>query len=67
MAATNRDIIRIRGGKQHNLQNISLELLELPGDRLIAFTEVSGAGKSSLAFDRIFVEGQRRYVESLSA
>ncbi|NDJ16824.1 excinuclease ABC subunit UvrA [Myxacorys almedinensis] len=56
--------IRIRGARQHNLKNIDLEL---PRDRLIVFTGVSGSGKSSLAFDTIFAEGQRRYVESLSA
>lgn len=56
--------IRIRGARQHNLRNIDLEL---PRDRLIVFTGVSGSGKSSLAFDTIFAEGQRRYVESLSA
>lgn len=59
-----QNTIRIRGAKQHNLKNISLEL---PRDRLIVFTGVSGSGKSSLAFDTIFAEGQRRYVESLSA
>jgi excinuclease ABC subunit A len=64
MPSTDRDTIRIRGAKQHNLKNISLEL---PRDRLIVFTGVSGSGKSSLAFDTIFAEGQRRYVESLSA
>ncbi len=64
MASTDRDTIRIRGAKQHNLKNVSLEL---PRDRLIVFTGVSGSGKSSLAFDTIFAEGQRRYVESLSA
>jgi excinuclease ABC subunit A len=64
MTLTDRDTIRIRGAKQHNLKNISLEL---PRDRLIVFTGVSGSGKSSLAFDTIFAEGQRRYVESLSA
>ncbi len=64
MSSTDRDTIRIRGAKQHNLKNISLEL---PRDRLIVFTGVSGSGKSSLAFDTIFAEGQRRYVESLSA
>ena len=64
MASHDRDTIRIRGAKQHNLKNISLEL---PRDRLIVFTGVSGSGKSSLAFDTIFAEGQRRYVESLSA
>jgi len=63
-AAVDRSMIRIRGARQHNLKNISLEL---PRDRLIVFTGVSGSGKSSLAFDTIFAEGQRRYVESLSA
>ncbi|MEG3438719.1 excinuclease ABC subunit UvrA [Pannus brasiliensis CCIBt3594] len=58
------DSIRIRGARQHNLKNVDLEL---PRDRLIVFTGVSGSGKSSLAFDTIFAEGQRRYVESLSA
>jgi excinuclease ABC subunit A len=57
-------VIRIRGARQHNLKNLDLEL---PRDRLIVFTGVSGSGKSSLAFDTIFAEGQRRYVESLSA
>ncbi len=56
--------IRIRGARQHNLKNVDLEI---PRDRLIVFTGVSGSGKSSLAFDTIFAEGQRRYVESLSA
>jgi len=59
-----RDKIRICGARQNNLQNVSLDL---PRDRLIVFTGVSGSGKSSLAFDTIFAEGQRRYVESLSA
>ncbi|MGD2180968.1 excinuclease ABC subunit UvrA [Lusitaniella coriacea] len=59
-----RNKICIRGARQHNLKNIDLEL---PRDRLIVFTGVSGSGKSSLAFDTIFAEGQRRYVESLSA
>lgn len=58
------DKIRVRGARQHNLKNIDLEL---PRDQLIVFTGVSGSGKSSLAFDTIFAEGQRRYVESLSA
>jgi len=61
---SNQNTIRIRGARQHNLKNIDLEL---PRDRLIVFTGVSGSGKSSLAFDTIFAEGQRRYVESLSA
>jgi excinuclease ABC subunit A len=56
--------IRIRGARQHNLKNIDLDL---PRNQLIVFTGVSGSGKSSLAFDTIFAEGQRRYVESLSA
>ncbi len=58
------DIISIRGARTHNLQNIDLEL---PRDKLIVFTGLSGSGKSSLAFDTIYAEGQRRYVESLSA
>jgi excinuclease ABC subunit A len=55
--------IRIRGARTHNLRNIDLDL---PRDRLIVFTGLSGSGKSSLAFDTIYAEGQRRYVESLS-
>jgi excinuclease ABC subunit A len=54
----------IRGARENNLKNINLEL---PRDRLIVFTGISGSGKSSLAFDTIYAEGQRRYVESLSA
>src|ERR1700723_4086660 len=56
--------IRIRGARTHNLKNIDLDL---PRDRLIVFTGLSGSGKSSLAFDTIYAEGQRPYVESLSA
>jgi excinuclease ABC subunit A len=56
--------IIVRGAREHNLKNISLEL---PRDKLIVFTGLSGSGKSSLAFDTIYAEGQRRYVESLSA
>ena len=56
--------IKIRGARQHNLKNIDLSL---PRNKFIVFTGVSGSGKSSLAFDTIFAEGQRRYVESLSA
>ena len=56
--------ILIRGARTHNLRNIDLEL---PRDRLIVFTGLSGSGKSSLACDTIDAEGQRRYVESLSA
>jgi excinuclease ABC subunit A len=58
------DSIRIRGARTHNLQNISLEL---PRNRLVVITGLSGSGKSSLAFDTLYAEGQRRYVESLSA
>jgi len=58
------NVIRIQGARQHNLKNISLEL---PRDRLVVITGVSGSGKSSLAFDTLYAEGQRRYVESLSA
>jgi excinuclease ABC subunit A len=58
------DKLIIRGAREHNLKNVSLEL---PRDALIVFTGLSGSGKSSLAFDTIFAEGQRRYVESLSA
>jgi excinuclease ABC subunit A len=63
-AAINDNVIRIRGARQHNLKNLDLEI---PRNKLIVFTGVSGSGKSSLAFDTIFAEGQRRYVESLSA
>jgi excinuclease ABC subunit A len=59
-----KKVISIQGAREHNLKNISLEL---PRDRLIVFTGLSGSGKSSLAFDTIYAEGQRRYVESLSA
>ncbi|MEK7148584.1 MAG: excinuclease ABC subunit UvrA [Patescibacteria group bacterium] len=58
------DKITVRGARTHNLKNISLEI---PRDKMIVFTGLSGSGKSSLAFDTIFAEGQRRYVESLSA
>ncbi len=58
------DVITVRGAREHNLKNVDLEL---PRDRLIVFTGLSGSGKSSLAFDTIYAEGQRRYVESLSA
>ncbi len=58
------ETIRIRGARTHNLRNISLDL---PRDRLIVITGLSGSGKSSLAFDTLYAEGQRRYVESLSA
>src|ERR1700760_2533836 len=62
MASSNRLVVR--GAREHNLKDVSLEL---PRDALVVFTGLSGSGKSSLAFDTIFAEGQRRYVESLSA
>ncbi len=58
------DSIRIRGARVHNLKGVSLDI---PHDQLTVVTGVSGSGKSSLAFDTIYAEGQRRYVESLSA
>src|SRR5690554_1887211 len=62
MAAQDR--ITVRGAREHNLKNIDVEI---PRDKLVVITGLSGSGKSSLAFDTIFAEGQRRYVESLSA
>lgn len=59
-----KDKIIVKGAKEHNLKNIDLEI---PRDKLVVFTGLSGSGKSSLAFDTIYAEGQRRYVESLSA
>src|ERR1700758_4723174 len=56
--------IRIRGAREHNLKNIDVDL---PRDSLVVITGLSGSGKSSLAFDTVYAEGQRRYVESLSA
>ena len=58
------DVIRVRGAREHNLKNVTVEI---PRNRLVVVTGVSGSGKSSLAFDTLFAEGQRRYVESLSA
>ena len=58
------DNIEIRGARQHNLKNISINI---PKDKLIIISGVSGSGKSSLAFDTLFAEGQRRYIESLSS
>ncbi|MBU1148362.1 MAG: ATP-binding cassette domain-containing protein, partial [Candidatus Omnitrophica bacterium] len=57
-------MIKIIGAKEHNLKNISLDI---PRNKLTVITGLSGSGKSSLAFDTIYAEGQRRYVESLSA
>ena len=57
------DTIQIRGARTHNLQNVDIDL---PRDKFIVLTGLSGSGKSSLAFDTIYAEGQRRYVESLS-
>jgi excinuclease ABC subunit A len=57
------DTIVIRGAREHNLKNISLEI---PRNQLVVITGVSGSGKSSLAFDTLYAEGRRRYVESLS-
>jgi excinuclease ABC subunit A len=60
----NQSVLRVRGAREHNLQNVDLTI---PRNQLVVFTGVSGSGKSSLAFDTIFAEGQRRYVESLSS
>src|SRR5581483_11074667 len=59
-----KDFIHVRGAREHNLKNIDVSL---PRDKLVVITGLSGSGKSSLAFDTLYAEGQRRYVESLSA
>src|SRR5438093_12952315 len=59
-----KDLIRIGGAREHNLKNLTLEI---PRDKLVVITGLSGSGKSSLAFDTIYAEGQRKYVESLSS
>ena len=56
--------IKIRGAREHNLKNVSLDI---PRDKLVVMTGLSGSGKSSLAFDTIYAEGQRRYMQSLSS
>ncbi len=61
---TNNDVIVVKGARTHNLKNITVEM---PRNKMVVFTGLSGSGKSSLAFDTIFAEGQRRYVESLSS
>ena len=63
-AAPTEALIRVRGARTHNLKNISFDL---PRNKLVVITGLSGSGKSSLAFDTLYAEGQRRYVESLSA
>ena len=60
----NEDKIIVKGARTHNLKNITVEM---PRNKMVVFTGLSGSGKSSLAFDTIFAEGQRRYVESLSS
>src|SRR5438552_5379081 len=63
-AASAADFITLKGARVHNLKNVSLRL---PRNKLVVFTGPSGSGKSSLAFDTIYAEGQRRYLESLSS
>ena len=60
----NRSKLIVRGAREHNLKNVTIEI---PRDEMVVITGISGSGKSSLAFDTIYAEGQRRYVESLSS
>ncbi len=62
--SSEQNMLIIKGAREHNLKNIDVEI---PRDKLVVITGLSGSGKSSLAFDTIYAEGQRRYVESLSA
>lgn len=64
MKVVGKNKITIRGAREHNLKDINVEI---PKDKLVVITGLSGSGKSSLAFDTLYAEGQRRYVESLSA
>jgi excinuclease ABC subunit A len=62
--ATGHDFIEVIGAREHNLKNVSISI---PRNKLVVITGISGSGKSSLAFDTIYAEGQRRYMESFSA
>lgn len=64
MEFMNNDVIAIRGAREHNLKGINVNI---PRDRITVITGISGSGKSSLAFDTVYAEGQRRYIESLSS
>ena len=64
MAEKKKELIKIRGANEHNLKNLDVDI---PRNKLVVLTGLSGSGKSSLAFDTIYAEGQRRYMESLSS